>query len=321
MIYDYTQYESCTQCPRSCKINRNKGQTAFCNETSALKLACACLHFGEEPPITATNGSGTIFVSGCNLGCVFCQNFQISKEGMGKTVDSKEFSQICLSLQEQGAENINIVTGSHAIPSLAHGLHEAKKNGLIIPVCWNCSAFESLESLELLRDVVDIWLPDLKTLNNTISNALFFTKDYANTATSAILKMIEYSPLRFRNDDDSDKMLSGVIIRHLVLPSYMEDSYDVLDWLKINADGKACISLMSQYTPVQSDVSKKAPTRYISEEEFSKLEEKIKEYCFEHLFYQELIQDDSWLPDFNRTQPFSNELAKPIWHWNKGFIA
>ncbi len=321
-MIDY--YTSCTLCPRKCKVNRSDKKTAFCKETSDLKIGCACLHFGEEPPITVHGGSGTIFISGCNLGCVFCQNYQISQESMGTIVNDEEFAKICLSLQENGAENINIVTGSHAVPAIASGLQRAKKEGLTIPVCWNSSAFESLEALELLKGIVDIWLPDLKTLNDDISSKLFFTKDYAKTATQAILKMIEMSPMQFaeveKNGIVKEKMLSGVIIRHLVLPDLLQDSIDVLDWLKFYADGKACISLMSQYTPIKTDTSNESPNKFISESEFRIITQELEEYCFEHLFYQELIQDDSWLPDFKRVQPFSNELAMPIWHWEKGFV-
>lgn len=317
-------YTSCNLCPRECRVDRTLGQTAFCAETAELKIGSACLHFGEEPPITALGGSGTIFISGCNLRCVFCQNFQISRDGMGKVVDSNEFSQICLALQEQGAENINIVTGSHAIPSIAEGLKQSKKDGLTIPICWNSSAFETLEALELLRGIVDIWLPDLKTFNTDVSSSLFFTKDYGKTASTAILKMIEMSPLKFetieKDGKQTEKMLSGVIIRHLVLPEHIQDSFDVLDWLKFYVDDNAYISLMSQYTPVPSDTDKKAPQEYLSQKEFSRLEQELEDYDFMHLFYQELIQDDSWLPDFNRVQPFSNELAKPVWHWREGFV-
>ncbi len=320
----HSAYSSCTLCPRKCSVNRNDCNAAFCHETAELKIGSACLHYGEEPPITVHGGSGTIFISGCNLGCIFCQNYQISREGMGKVVDNKEFSQICLSLQKAGAENINIVTGSHAIPAIAEGLKTAKQEGLTIPICWNSSAFESLEALSLLEGLVDIWLPDLKTLNDEVSSKLFFTKDYAIAATQAILKMIEMSPMQFvtitKNDEQKEKMLSGVIIRHLVLPNALQDSFDVLDWLKYYADGRACISLMTQYTPIKIDSANEAPNRFISQDEFTSLTSQIEDYCFEHLFYQELIQDDSWLPDFNRTQPFSNELAKPIWHWKHGSL-
>ena len=316
-------YLSCRLCPRNCGVNRSAGKTGFCKESAELKIASACLHFGEEPPVTARGGSGTIFVSGCNLGCSFCQNYQISREGMGKTVSSDEFARICAALEQAGAENINIVTGSHAVPALVQGIAKAKKAGVSIPVCWNSSAYESLEAVELLNGTADIWLPDLKTLNPQLSRALFGVKDYGKTAKAAIKRMIELSPLQF-TASQPEKILSGVIVRHLVLPGCMENTRQVLDWLKENADGKACISLMSQYTPVKTQTVRKNgdsifPDRFINQDEFESMRRLISDYAFEHLFYQELENDDSWLPDFERIQPFSNSLAKPLWHWKKGF--
>ncbi|MGI5174425.1 radical SAM protein [Treponema sp. OMZ 840] len=318
-------YVSCSLCPRNCGVNRAAGATGFCNESAELKIASACLHFGEEPPVTARGGSGTIFISGCNLGCSFCQNYQISREGMGRAVSTDEFVSICSALESAGAENINIVTGSHAIPAIAEGIGAAKKAGLGIPVCWNSSAYESLEALEMLAGLADIWLPDLKTLNSAMSLSLFGIKDYGKTAKSAIKRMIELSALQF-TDSTPEKMLSGVIIRHLVLPGCLQNTRQVLDWLKEHADGKACISLMSQYTPVRTHTGRDKnrtqpvfPDRFINEKEFDQIQSLIFEYDFEHLFYQELENDDSWLPDFNRTQPFSNALAKPLWHWKNGF--
>lgn len=320
-------YNSCNLCPRNCKISRTEQKISFCGETADLRVACACLHFGEEPPITAVGGSGTIFITGCNLGCDFCQNYQISRQGMGTVVSTDEFADICLHLQDAQAENINIVTGSHAIPALAEGLAEAKKQGLTIPVCWNSSAFESLPALNMLDGLVDIWLPDLKTLSNDISLKLFRTDTYPKTATDAILRMIEMSPMRFETFFDEktrrvgEKMLSGVIIRHLILPDFLNESKHVLDWLKTHADSKACISIMTQYTPIHADkINTLLPDRFISCDEFEHITAMIQDYQFEHAFYQELIQDNSWLPDFNRIQPFSNELAKPLWHWEHGML-
>ena len=336
-------YENCNLCPRNCGVNRFE-KTGFCGETSEIKIACGTLHFGEEPPVTALGGSGTIFLTGCNLRCAFCQNYQISQKGMGKTLSVDEFADLCLTLESNGAENVNLVTGSHHIPAIAEGLERAKVKGLKIPVCWNSSAYENIEALELLDGLVDIWLPDMKTLNPMISDEVFKAKDYPKVAKKAIRWMMEHSTLKFetiaeKNDKDSvkrhgssqiEKMISGVIIRHLVLPGRIDDTRLVLDWLKNHADGKACISLMSQYTPVEvseKDFSKEEIAgrekslqsfqhRLMNQNEFDEIRNLIDEYNFEYLFYQELTSDTDWLPDFNNFQPFSNELSKTIWHWS-----
>ena len=323
-------YRSCLLCPRRCNANRNSGKSGFCAETSELRLAWAGLHFGEEPFITAKGGSGTIFVTGCNLKCAFCQNYQISQKGMGAPVDTNTFVKICLALQSAGAENINIVTGSHAVGTLAPYLRFAKSSGLQIPVCWNCSAYESIEALDLLSDVVDIWLPDLKTLNPLISEAVFAAQDYPQVAKKAIRWMIEHSCAEFTTVFDKqgkkhEKMLSGVIVRHLALPGRIEDTALVLDWFEKHADKKAWLSLMSQYTPVpfsEEDMQQRQKAlrafqnRYLEQSEFDTLQDLIESYNIENGFYQELVQDTEWLPDFNRIQPFSSELARPIWHWS-----
>ena len=332
MSTDY--YESCGQCPRLCKSDRNKS-FGFCKESSALRIASACLHFGEEPPLTVFNGSGTIFFTGCTLRCAFCQNYQISQQGMGAEVSREDFVKICLELQRLGAENINLVTGSHHIPLIADFIRAAKDSGLTLPIAWNSSAYESLEMLELLSGLIDIWLPDLKTLNPMMSSELFKAEDYPSVAKKAIRYMISTSPLKFcqvkgKDGSKKEKMLSGIIIRHLFLPGRMEDTHFTLDWLKKHADGKACISLMSQYTPVpfkegQASLEKRNKSlssfqnRLVNEAEDKELRKIIDSYQFEYLFYQDLSDDSSWLPDFARKQPFSNELAKPIWHWKDKF--
>lgn len=323
-------YKSCVQCPRKCGINRSE-KCAFCGESDELRIALACLHFGEEPLITVKGGSGTIFVTGCTLRCSFCQNYQISQQGMGRVVAKEEFIKICLELQELGAENINIVTGSHQIPLLAEYIKSAKSSGLEIPVAWNSSGYESVESLELLKGAVDIWLPDFKTLNPLMSKELFAAEDYPSVAKKAIRWMIENTETEIRDEDsDHPKMMSGVIIRHLVLPGRIDDSVLALEWLKKHADGRACISLMSQYTPVPFKGDEKElewrnkslgafQNRLINSEEDKTLRDLIDSYDFEYLFYQDLSDDDSWLPDFERHQPFSNALSRTVWHFKSGF--
>lgn len=345
-------YVSCAQCPRSCRANRSGGESGACGETFSLRVASAGLHFGEEPVITVRGGSGTVFFTGCTLRCAFCQNYQISQQGMGAPVDSVTFTEICLRLQALGAENINLVTGSHHIPLIARYIEAAKTAGLSIPVAWNSSAYESVESLERLKGLVDIWLPDLKTLNGMMARELFGVDDYPRTAKRAVRWMLESTPMRIVRsspreepspaaDESSpcEKMLSGTIIRHLFLPGRIQDTALTLDWLKAHADGKACVSLMSQYTPVpfkspppgsscppshdEKAREKKLSAfknRLVTPQEDSALREMIDSYGFEYLFYQDLSDDTSWLPDFSRSQPFSNSLARPIWHWSTGFI-
>ncbi|MCR5217264.1 radical SAM protein [Treponema sp.] len=327
-------YRECRQCPRKCGSDRTKNK-GFCTQDSGLVIASACLHFGEEPLITVHGGSGTIFLTGCTLKCSFCQNYQISQQGMGAKADRDTFVKMCLKLQEKGAENINLVTPSHHIPLLAEYIAEAKSRGVSIPFAWNSSAYESEEMLDLVKGLVDIYLPDLKTLNPIMSRELFAAENYPQAAKRAIRKMMENAPLNIvekeKNGEVKEKMLSGVIIRHLVLPGRMDDSRMVLDWLKGHADGKACISLMNQYTPVpftgpEDELTRRKKSleafsnRLVSKEEDKTIQQWIDSYEFEYLFYQELSDDTSWLPDFNRTQPFSNALAKPVWHWRDGFI-
>lgn len=328
-------YTNCTQCPRKCGVNRAEGKTGVCGETLELRAAFAGLHFGEEPLITVHGGSGTIFLTGCTLRCAFCQNYQISQNGLGAEMTGDNFVSICLRLQEKGAENINLVTPSHHIPILADYIKQAKDEGVTIPFCWNSSAYESIETLSLLTGLVTIWLPDLKTLNPELSKTLFAAEDYPKIATDAISWMVENNPLRigekFGFDRElakqcsKEKMLQGVIIRHLYLPGRFEETAQVLGWLKDNVDGRAIISLMNQYTPVPFEEEKKRAearksslssinNRLVTSEEDADIKDLIDAYDFEYLFYQELSDDTSWLPDFRKPQPFSNKLATPLWH-------
>lgn len=329
-----SKYLDCEQCARKCKVNRNENK-GFCGETSSLRAASACLHFGEEPLLTVFGGSGTIFFTGCTLRCSFCQNYQISQQGMGANLSEKDFVEICLKLQSLGAENINLVTGSHHIPLIAKFLEVAKSSGLKIPVAWNSSAYESVENLELLKGLVDIYLPDFKTLNPKMSKQLFDAENYPEIAKESISWMIKNFPLKIvevkKKSEIREKILSGVIIRHLFLPGRFEDTVLVLDWLKNHADKKACISLMSQYTPIPFKCNPQEmqwrqtslgsfENRLVNKQEDQDIQDIIDAYDFDYLFYQELSDDTTWLPDFERNQPFSASLAKPVWHWKSGFL-
>jgi putative pyruvate formate lyase activating enzyme len=329
-------YKHCLLCPRRCGVDREAGFRGYCGETAALRLAFAGIHRGEEPPVTGRGGSGTVFVSGCNLGCAFCQNYQISQgdishegcvsnegnipQGIGRPVSGDEFAEICLALQNKGAENINIVTGSHAAPALALGVRQARKQGLTIPALWNSSGYDGAEVLEILKESVDVYLPDLKTLDPVFAARFFNAPDYPKAASLAILKMMEYRKLRLE-----ETMLSGVMIRHLIVPGYLENTRDVLRWFAENCKGRALLSLMTQYTPVAACGGKKTrrvesggagiPSRYVSREEYDSVLSMLDEFEIDDGFCQELVTGSDWLPDFTRPNPFSSELSVPVWHW------
>ena len=321
------KYNNCLLCPKSCGVNRTAGEKGYCGEGADLRLAFAGLHRGEEPPLSGEKGSGTVFVSGCNLRCVICQNWQISSGGgdacecLGRSVSTEEFAEICLALQNKGAENINIVTGSHAVPAIVTGLAAAKASGLPngrlqIPVLWNSSGYETPETLELLNGLVDTWLPDLKTLDGTLSKRLH-APDYPEAATAAIRWMIKNKP-------------QNVIIRHLILPGHLESTRAVLRWFAENTAGKALLSLMSQYTPItgadqQGGLTRQdgfdrhgPPRRFLTKKEYETVLGWLEEFGIEDGFCQDYVTGNDWLPDFTLSNPFSSELSVPVWHFRNG---
>jgi putative pyruvate formate lyase activating enzyme len=275
-------YDDCRLCPRDCGANRNLGERGFCGESAGLRLAAAGLHFGEEPPITGAGGSGTIFVTGCNLRCSFCQNYQISQAGLGSEVTPAGFADICLQLQNAGAENINIVTGSHAVPGIIAGLEAAKAGGLRIPVLWNCSSYENAGTLALLNPHIDTYLPDLKTLNPDTAGTLFAAPDYPEKASAALEYLLSTG--------------KPLLIRHLVLPGLLEDTREVLRWFAEKAAGRAQLSVMTQYTPVNRKLNtgmRLAP-RYVNESEYAAVLAMLEEFGIEDGFYQELETGSDW---------------------------
>lgn len=239
-------YENCSLCPRNCQVNRTSS-LGFCQSSSQIKAARAALHYWEEPCISGTKGSGAVFFSGCTLRCCFCQNYTISSNGYGKSISENELAQIFLNLQEKGAHNINLVTATQYIPSILNALDQVKEQ-LRIPVVYNSSGYEKVETIRLLKDYVDIYLPDLKYFSHTLSKKYSKAEDYFAVASRAISLMIEQTGAPVF---DSDGILQkGVIIRHLVLPGCRKDSITLLHWLKENLpENHYLISLLSQYTP------------------------------------------------------------------------
>lgn len=239
-------YTDCTLCPRMCHADRTKSQ-GYCQSGSQLKVARAALHQWEEPSISGTKGSGTVFFSGCSLRCCFCQNYKISQEGFGKTVTAKELAHIFLNLQKQGAHNINLVTATHYLPGVTAAL-DLVKPFLSIPVVYNCGGYERVEVIEALKDYVDIWLPDIKYFDSALSARYSGAGDYFSRASAAILQMIAQTGAPVF--DENGLMKSGVILRHMVLPGARQDSIRLLHWIARNLPAhQFYISLMSQYTP------------------------------------------------------------------------
>ena len=242
--------EACTLCPRQCKADRAAGQTGFCGAGRTLKAARAALHFWEEPCISGTRGSGTVFFSGCTLKCCFCQNYPISAEGLGKEITVEHLAEIFLNLQAQGAHNINLVTPGQWQPWIIAALDIARTKGLRLPIVCNTGGYETVESVQAWRGYIDIWLADLKYVSSALSAELSAAPDYFAAAKPAIEAMMAQAghPLF-----DADGILQkGVILRHLALPGHVEDSFAVLDQMAAwNDADPGCFlpSVMSQYTP------------------------------------------------------------------------
>ena len=245
-----TGYENCRLCPRNCGIDRTR-HPGPCGGGSLPRLARAALHFWEEPCISGEGenapGSGTVFFSGCTLRCCFCQNYQISEENIGREVSEERLSEIFLRLQQDGAANLNLVTGTQYLPSILRAL-DLIKDQLQIPVVWNCGGYETLETVEALAGHVHIFMPDLKYYDSTLSGRFSRATDYFYRASLAIRRMIELTgPLVF---DQRGLLQRGVILRHLVLPGHRDDSLRLLDWIASELPTDSfLLSLMSQYTP------------------------------------------------------------------------
>jgi len=240
----FMNYVNCKLCPRCCGANRAAGEIGFCGGGDTALVAKAMLHKWEEPVLAGSGGSGAIFFGGCTLGCRYCQNRVISQKAVGRSVDSVELRKMMEDLISQGAENIDLVTPTHFLPTILPALEEK----LPVPVIYNCGGYERPESIRELEGKVDIFLPDLKYSDNALAKRLSGAADYFEVATAAIREMVRIAgPVRW----EGDKIASGVVIRHLILPGYVDNSLKVLDWIGENfAPGEVLVSLMRQYTPM-----------------------------------------------------------------------
>lgn len=238
-------YQECRLCGRACRKDRSVSE-GFCREGDALRVGYIGLHNGEEPCLTGKNGSGTVFFTGCSLQCAYCQNYQLSRSLSGCEMSSHELASRFLKLQEKGAANINLVTAGHFIPTVIEALEDARERGLFLPVVFNGSAFEAPEALEALLPYVDVFLPDFKTLSSEFSRDFFHTSHYPLTAKESLEVMLRKGPPVF----DGESLVQGVLVRHLVIPGFIEETFDVLDYLASVLKNRGLLSLMFQYTPI-----------------------------------------------------------------------
>ena len=229
---------------------------------------------------------------------------------MGREVSIEEFADICLKLQSSGAENINLVTGTMFIPTIALGIGLAKEKGLNIPILWNSSGFETLEAVDILNSFVDVYLPDIKTLNHTFSGTFFNALHYPEAAKAAVEKMANSKKIVFKND----KIVSGTIVRHLVIPGYVEMTERFLRWFVQNLKDKALISVMFQYSPKAAE-GEGFPERTLDKSEMDMVYSYLDELGIEDGFIQEEEVSDEWNPDFNQLSPFPGSIGKTVWHW------
>jgi len=239
--------KNCNLCPRNCNINRYK-ELGFCRQSNKLRLALAKLFFYEEPPISGKNGSGTIFFTGCNLKCVFCQNYDISTKNIGKVITIKRLSEIMLELQSKGAHNINLVTPTIYVPQIIKAIKLAKKKGLNIPIIYNSSGYETTDTIKLLNGYIDVYLPDFKYYDDSIAIKYSKANNYFKYASESLNEMIkQVGKPKFNKDGIITK---GVIVRHLLLPTHLNDSKKVIKYLSQYKDD-IYISIMNQYTPIR----------------------------------------------------------------------
>lgn len=236
----------CEYCPRRCGADRTV-TAGFCGAGPQLKVARAALHHWEEPCISGTNGSGTVFFSSCTLQCCYCQNYPISAEGFGKEITVDRLSDIFLRLQQQGAHNINLVTATQWLPWVIPALENARERGLIVPIVYNSGGYETEETIERLKDIVDIWLADVKYVSSALSAELSNAKDYFDICRKAVRSMLSQAPRPIY--DENGILQKGVILRHLALPGHVDDSFAVLDWMSTLPADSFIPSIMSQYTP------------------------------------------------------------------------
>lgn len=292
------KYENCLLCPRKCGINRRTGQTGVCGVSSEIKVARAALHYWEEPCISGKRGSGAVFFSGCSLHCVFCQNREISDGKAGKVISKERLSDIFMELADKGANNINLVTPGQYIPDIVWAVNDAKSRGMKLPIIYNTSGYENVTELKLLEGIVDVYLPDFKYMDSTLSARYSRAKDYPSVAKQALSEMVRQQP-DVVIDNATRLIQKGVIVRQLLLPGHVNDAKAVLKYLYDTYHDHVYISMMSQFTPI---ALKDYPeiNRTVTRREYERLVDYALEIGITNAFIQEGdVAKDSFIPAFD----------------------
>ena len=302
-----TLMKNCRLCPRNCGADRSSGKKGYCGAGAEILVARAALHMWEEPCISGSEGSGAVFFSGCSLGCVFCQNRSISRGERGEKISAERLAQIMLELQDQKANNINLVTAGHFVPQIAAALALAKEQGLRIPVVYNSSGYEKAETLGMLSGLVDVYLPDFKYMDPGLAAAYSRAPDYVETAKAALREMVSQTGLPMF--DERGMITRGVIVRHLLLPGHVADSRRVVEYLFKTYGNRIYISLMNQYTPIPAVAADPLLSRKVTKREYDRLVDYALSLGVEQGFIQEgETAKESFIPEFNGEGVKENEL-------------
>lgn len=291
--------EQCMLCPHNCKVNRLNGQIGRCKCNDKIKIALVSLHKYEEPCISGKNGSGTVFFSNCNLNCMFCQNYEISHLGKGYEVSVDELANIFIEQQNRGAHNINLVTPTMYVIQIIEAIKKARTNGLKLPIIYNTSSYENVETIQMLKGYIDVYLPDLKYYSNDLCKKYSRVDNYFENASKAIKEM--YKQVGTPEFDEDGMIKKGVIIRHLILPNYIQNTKHILKWIKENFPDDVYVSVMSQYFPSYKAVEDDKINRKINKREYKLVEDYIYMLDLKNGYLQDFIEnekEEQYVPNF-----------------------
>jgi len=304
--------KKCEFCPNRCKVDRVSGETGDCKAGLKVKIASVLAHHGEEPPVSGTRGSGTIFFSYCPLHCRFCQNFQISQLGQGYEVSEEELADLMLDLQVKGCHNINLVSPTQYLAQILSALEVARKKGLILPVVYNTNGYETMEMLKLLDGIIDIYLPDIKYSSDAVATKLSGARKYVEHNRRALIEM--HRQVGDLQCDSNGIAVRGLLVRHLVLPDDMAGSYESLKFLSENLGKEVHLSIMAQYHPCYKAGEDVEIGRRITASEYHRVLLWLEEFGLNNCFVQELASSDIYLPDFEKQVVFRQETEKEARH-------